>query len=99
MPSTLPASADERRAAAQAARLGRARRVARLRRGVAATALATFALAFGVIAYDGSMGSTTASGSGAAAITSSARQSGDDGVRAAPNDTSVSSQPLTTSQS
>ena len=37
----------------------RARKISRLRKQVAAVALATFALAFGVIAHDGSMGATT----------------------------------------
>ena len=37
----------------------RARQIGRLRRRVVAASLATFALAFGVIAYDGSMGTTT----------------------------------------
>jgi hypothetical protein len=39
----------------------RARRIARLRKRVAAAALATFVLAFGAIAYDGSTGTTSAS--------------------------------------
>jgi anti-sigma factor RsiW len=37
----------------------RARRINQVRRRVAAVSLATFALAFGLIAYDGSMGTTT----------------------------------------
>ena len=39
----------------------RAARIARMRKRVVAVSLATFALAFGVIAYDGSMGTTTSS--------------------------------------
>jgi hypothetical protein len=83
MPPTSTASTDERRAAAQRARLERANRITRLRRQVLATALATFALAFAVIALDGSMGSPTsgsaaASGSGSGAATSSAQQAQDD---------------------
>jgi hypothetical protein len=83
MASVSSASTDARRAAAQHARLERSRRIARLRRRVLAAALATFALAFGVIAFDGSMGSTAAkssaaSGSGSAAATSSAQTAQDD---------------------
>lgn len=44
----------------------RARRVAALRRGVIASACASFALGWAVIAYDGSMGVETASTSAAA---------------------------------
>jgi hypothetical protein len=39
----------------------RAARIAQLRRRVAATAVATFALAVGAVAHDGSMGRTPAS--------------------------------------
>jgi hypothetical protein len=39
----------------------RAARIAQLRRRVAATAVVTFALAVGAVAYDGSMGQTPAS--------------------------------------
>ena len=42
----------------------RATRIARMRKRVVAASLATFALAFGAIAYDGSMGSTTSASSG-----------------------------------
>jgi hypothetical protein len=72
------ASTDERRAAAQHARLERSRRIARLRRMVVAAALATFALAFGVIAFDGSMGAGAASSSGSSAPTTSAQTAQDD---------------------
>jgi hypothetical protein len=83
MPPTSTAPSDDRRAAARQARLERAHRIARLRRRVLATALGTFALAFAVIAFDGSMGSATtssaaASGSGSAAAASSAQSAQDD---------------------
>lgn len=77
MPSMSSASTDERRAAARHARLQRSRRIARLRYRVLAAALATFALAYGVIAFDGSMGSMAAS-SGSTAATSSAQTAQDD---------------------
>ena len=41
----------------------RRRRIARIRRGVVAATLAAFALAWGVIAYDGPMGVATTSAS------------------------------------
>jgi uncharacterized iron-regulated membrane protein len=59
MPPTRTPAGDERRLTAERARRDRAGRVARLRRQVLATALGTFVLAFAVIAFDGSMGSTT----------------------------------------
>jgi hypothetical protein len=46
---------------AQAKLRARAARIARLRKRVIAASLATFVLAFGAIAYDGSMGTTSAS--------------------------------------
>lgn len=52
MSHPLPESARERLA-------GRARRIALIRRRVLVGTLATFALAWGVIAFDGSMGTTT----------------------------------------
>jgi hypothetical protein len=67
MPTTLPT--QERQARAQHARRRRTLRIAQLRRQVLAGALATFALAFALVAFDGSMGSSTkaaaTSGSGA----------------------------------
>jgi cytoskeletal protein RodZ len=65
MPQPLPESARERLAA-------RARRMAVIRRRVLVATLATFALAWGVIAFDGSMGSTTTASTQAATTTSSA---------------------------
>ena len=49
----------------------RARRVARLRGRVAAAALATFALAWGVIAFHGSLGAETPAASAQGTTTSS----------------------------
>jgi hypothetical protein len=60
----LPEHARERLAA-------RAREIARTRRRVAAATLATFALAWGVIASTGSMGVTTTASTQAASTTSS----------------------------
>jgi uncharacterized membrane protein YgcG len=64
MPQPLPESARERLAA-------RARRMAVIRRRVLVATLATFALAWGVIAFDGSMGSTTTASTQAATATTS----------------------------
>lgn len=66
MRTPLPDAARERLAV-------RARRVTRIRRRVVAATLATFALAWGVIAYAGSMGApvTTASASSGATTSSS----------------------------
>ena len=77
-PPTVARPAADRRADADRAREQRALRVGRLRNQVTAAALATFALAFGLVAFDGSMGSQTASsaasaGSGAAVTGSSAQ--------------------------
>jgi hypothetical protein len=85
------------RAALGRARLAeRARRVARIRRGVIAATLSAFVLAWGVIAFDGSMGkasvagaTTTTSPSATATPDSSSSSSTDNGSPA----------PLTTSQS
>ena len=64
MSHPLPEPARERLAA-------RARRIALIRRRVIVATLATFALAWGVIAFDGSMGTTT-TGSTLSGTTSSA---------------------------
>ena len=89
------------RAALGRARLAeRARRVARIRRTVVAATLSAFVLAWGVIVYDGSMGSQTVArntSSPAATRTPSASSSS-----SSSGDTSSSSNsaaPLTTSQS
>jgi hypothetical protein len=68
-------SAPAATALAQQRLRARASRISRLRKQVAAVTLATFALAFGVIAYDGSMGTTTTSASTQATTSSSTNQS------------------------
>jgi hypothetical protein len=106
MPRTSTPSGDDRRAAAEQARRERAARIARLRRQVLATALGTFVLAFAVIAFDGSMGSTTKS-SAATPVPSAATtatQPAQDALPAAgdtssPPSSASPSAPLTTSQS
>ncbi len=84
-PPTPAAPPQDRRRAADRARAQRAQRVGQLRNQVLAAALATFALAFGLVAFDGSMGSQTASsaaspgsGTGAAVTGSSQLPSSDD---------------------
>jgi hypothetical protein len=69
----------------------RARRNARIRRGVGAATLATFVLAWGVIAHSGSMGTTTDKSTTTAAATASDRSSS---TTTAPSDA-----PVTTAQS
>jgi len=63
---TTTAPPEDKRALAQRARLARAARIVQLRRRVVATALATFVLATGIVAWDGSMGGTPAASSTAA---------------------------------
>jgi len=89
------------RAALGRARLAeRARRVARIRRNVIAATLSAFVLAWGVIVFDGSMGSQTVASTTPASPaatstpdTSSSSSSGDS------SSSSDSAAPLTTSQS
>jgi cytoskeletal protein RodZ len=101
MPQPLPESARERLAA-------RARRMAVIRRRVLVATLATFALAWGVIAFDGSMGSTTTASTQAATTTSSSTgttssSSNDNSSSSSDNSSSSSSNgssaAVTTSQS
>jgi hypothetical protein len=110
MPRTSTPSGDDRQAAAQQARRERADRIARLRRQVLATALGTFVLAFAVIAFDGSMGSTTKSSAAAPvpppdpSAATTATQPAQDPLSAAddtssPPSSASPSAPLTTSQS
>jgi hypothetical protein len=95
----MPTPQPTDRAALGRARLAeRARRVARIRRTVIAATLSAFVLAWGVIVFDGSMGSTTvASTTTTPAATStpsaSSSSSSDD------SSSSDSTTPLTTSQS
>ncbi len=83
MPLPPPTRPDDRRVAASRARLQRTLRVVRLRRQVLAGAFATFALAFGLVAFDGSMGKATTSSaalpsSGTAVSGSSQQRTTDD---------------------
>jgi hypothetical protein len=68
----------------------RKRRTARIRRGVGAATLATFALAWGVIAHDGTMGTTTATASTTTTTSGKATQSSTTADPAAPVTTSQS---------
>jgi hypothetical protein len=89
----------------------RAERISRLRRRVAAVALATFAVAFGAIAYDGSMGTaasssasqqaavnSTTSTSSSTSSTGTSSTSSDDSSSTSSDDSSSTS-PMTTQQS
>jgi hypothetical protein len=69
----------------------RARRTTRIRRGVGAATLAAFALAWGVIAHDGAMGTTKATASTTASNTDRATSSS--------STTADGSAPVTTAQS
>jgi hypothetical protein len=95
MPQPLSESARERLAA-------RARRMAVIRRRVLVATLATFALAWGVIAFDGSMGSTTTASTQAATTTSSSTgttSSSDGTTSSSSNDNSSSSSDNSSSSS
>ena len=89
------------RAALGRARLAeRARRVARIRRTVVAATLSAFVLAWGVIVYDGSMGSqTVASNTSSPAATSTPSASSSSSSSGDTSSSSNSAAPLTTSQS
>ena len=63
-------------AEARARLADRARRAARIRRGIVAACLAAFALAWGVIAHSGAMGAQTTSTTAAAPTTGSSATSG-----------------------
>jgi hypothetical protein len=69
----------------------RAERIARLRRRVAAVALATFAVAFGAIAYDGSMGTTAPSSASQQAAVTSTTTSSSAGTTTTDDSTTTSS--------
>ena len=97
----MPTPQPTDRAAIGRARLAeRARRVARIRRAVIAATLSAFVLAWGVIVFDGSMGSTTfANGSSTTASPSAtaAPDTSSDDLSSSSSDSSPA--PLTTSQS
>ena len=97
----MPTPQPSTRAALGRARLAeRARRVARIRRTVIAATLSAFVLAWGVIVFDGSMGSTTVASTTTPAATStpstSSSSSSGDSSSSTSNDSAA---PLTTSQS
>ena len=87
MPQPLPDGARERLAA-------RARRMTLIRRRVVVATLAAFALAWGVIAFDGSMGSTTTASTQPATTSSGATTASPSG-----DTSSSSSAAVTTAQS
>jgi hypothetical protein len=92
MPSPLPEAARERLAA-------RARRVALIRRRVVVATLAAFVLAWGVIAYDGPMGTTSKAST--RTPTASSTAAGSDTSSSSDDGTSSSGEPaaVTTAQS
>lgn len=80
----------------------RARRVRLVRRRIVATALATFVLAWGVVAFDGPMGTTTTVASTSTAKTTSPTTSSSDSSTSSSDTTSShdgSAAAMTTSQS
>src|SRR4051794_3495591 len=98
----------DRRAAGLERLAARARRVAAIRRRVLAATLAAFALAWGAIVYDGSMGATTATTTVAATTTTAAptptasptaSSSSSDSGTSDSSTASSSTQDLTTQQS
>jgi hypothetical protein len=98
-PTETP-SKDDRKRIAHERLAARARRIAMLRRRVAAGALATFVLAWGVVSQTGSLGATTtAATSVTAATTVTARDDSNSTSSAIAPDTSSPSTPVTTSQS
>ena len=66
----------DKRAAARELIAARARRVGAIRRRVTAAALATFALAWGVIAWHGSMGTTSVASASAQSASGDAPAAG-----------------------
>ena len=99
----MPTPPPTDRAAVGRARLAeRARRVARIRRAVIAATLSAFVLAWGVIVFDGSMGSSTFANTSSTTAAPSATATPD--TSSSSGDLSSSSSdsapaPLTTSQS
>ena len=86
------------RVAAGRARLAeRARRISRIRRNVVAATLAAFALFWGVIVFDGSMGNTTVASTSTATTSTDTSTSTDNSISSTPSTGSGSS--VTTGQS
>jgi hypothetical protein len=102
----MPTPPTDRAALGRARLAERARRVARIRRNIVAATLAAFAIAWGAIVLDGSMGATTLASTAttttpSASATSSAASPT---ATATPSSSSTSSNtsspaPVTTSQS
>jgi hypothetical protein len=91
-------------AIAQEKLAARARRIRLLRQRIAASVLATFVLAWGVVAFDGSMGAETTTVASTATTTSEATTSATDATTASSEDSTSddddsSSAAMTTSQS
>jgi hypothetical protein len=103
----MPTPPTDRAALGRARLAERARRVARIRRNVVAATLAAFAIAWGVIVLDGSMGatslaSTTTTTTSSSTTSSSASATATPSSSGSSSDTSSSAGPpaaVTTSQS
>jgi hypothetical protein len=99
----MPTPQSSDRAVLGRARLAeRARRVARIRRAVVAATLAAFALAWGVIVFDGPMGTTKLAAAGASTSATAAPSSGGTWEQSTSSGSSASSDPpaaVTTGQS
>ena len=91
----MPPSADQA-ALARERLAAKARRASNLRRRVVAGALATFAIAWGVIAFTGPMGVTAQTS--ATASTQTAGSTADDGTSST-GDSGSTGSPVTTAQS
>jgi hypothetical protein len=98
MQPTTPPQTDDRKLIAKTRLAARARRITMLRRRVAAGALTTFALPWGVVSFSGSLGTTTPV-TAAANVTAAAATTADHTTSVATGSTTSSSAPLTTSQS
>ena len=91
-------SPSEKRETARRLLAERARRISTIRRRIVAGALAAFVMAWGVIAWTGSMGTTTSSS--AAASSSDTTSSSDTGTtQSASGGSSAAPSPMTTQQS
>ena len=100
MPETTPRDPSPKELA-QAKLRARAARIARMRQRVIAASLATFALAFGAIAWDGSMGAQSSASSGtqttASSSSGSSTSSSDDQTSSSENPTTSSDDQTTSS--
>ncbi len=99
MPEPTPRDPSPKKLA-QAKLRARAARIARMRQRVIAASLATFALAFGAIAWDGSMGAQSSASSGTqttASSSGSSTSSSDDQTSSSENPTTSSDDQTTSS--